>query len=162
MVFDFDACEYTDLIKTSIQALTFNDELNSIVDKYLDPVLVRATIFPETFTSNIKTSIVTAAEAKVNQAKAEVVTQLDSLSGNCVNRRLGEMEVGKDGSQRKLTGGLTFGNLATSIQTIEGVVSLPYLSIVLLLYFLFILDCTFDKISDCKRWAVPRSPRDFC
>lgn len=126
MVFDFDACKYTDLIKTSIQSLTFNGELNSIVDTYLDPVLDRATIFPETFTSSIKTSIVTVAEARVNQAKAEVVAQLDSLSGSCINRRLGEMEVGRDGSQRKLVGGLTFGNLATSIQVIEGVVSLSY------------------------------------
>lgn len=62
----------------------------------------------------------------MNQAKAEVVAQLDSLSGSCINRRLGEMEVGRDGSQRKLVGGLTFGNLATSIQVIEGVVSLSY------------------------------------
>lgn len=122
-MFDFDACDYTNLIKTSIQALTFSDELNSIVDKYLDPVLDRATIFPVEFTTNIKTVVASAAEVKVNEVKTAVITEIDALMGGCQRRRLGEIEVGQDGSQRMLQGGLTFGDLATSIEVIDGVVS---------------------------------------
>lgn len=123
VVFDFDACDYADLVKTSIMALTFTDELNSIVESYLDPVLDSATIFPEEFTDNIKSTIVSAAEAKVNEAKAAVITEIGALIGECQRRRLGEIEIGLDGSQRRLQGGLTFGGLAASIQVIDGVVS---------------------------------------
>lgn len=122
--FDFNACDYTDSIKTSIQAFTFTDELNSIVETHLDPVLDRATIFPESFATNITAAIVSAAEAKVNEAKASVIAQLDTLFENC-GRRLGEVaEVAQDGSQRMLGDGLKFSDLATSIQeAIDGVVS---------------------------------------
>lgn len=123
MLFDFDACDYTNLIKTSVQALSFTDELNSILEKYLDPVLGKSTIFPETFTNNLKTSTVAAAEAKVDEAKTAVIAQLDELAGGCVRRSLGETVLGQDGSQRMLTSGLTFGGLAASIQVIDGIVS---------------------------------------
>ena len=122
-MFDFDACDYTGLIKTSIEALTFTDELNSVVETYLDPVLDSAGIFPQEFTDNLKTSIVSEAEAKVNEAKAAVIAQIDALVVGCQRRRLGEIEVGQDGSQRMLEGGLTFGDLATSIQVLDGIVS---------------------------------------
>ena len=124
VVFDFDACEYTDLIKTSIQAFTFSDELNSILDKYLDPVLDKAMILPQSFSDNIKSVIVSAAESKVNEVKDSVNTHLGVLSGNCSRRHLGSMvEVEQDGAQRLLASGLTFADLAVSIQAIDGVVS---------------------------------------
>lgn len=123
MVFDFDACEYTNLIKTSIQALTFTDELNSIIDRYLNPVMSRASFFPESFTNNIKAAIVSTAGDKVNEVKTAVILSLDSLFGNCESRRLSEsIDVEQDGSQRILQGGLTFSDLAQSIEVINGVV----------------------------------------
>ena len=125
VIFDFDACEYTDFIKTSIQALTFSNQLNSILDTYLDPVLHKAIILPESFSDDVKSIIVTAAESKVNEVKNSVNAQLDVLFGNCVRRRLGNfVEVKQDGSERLLTTLSTFTDLAASIQSIvDGVVS---------------------------------------
>lgn len=139
MVFDFDACEYTNLIKTSFQAFTFADELNSILDTYLDPVLDKSTILPESFNDNIKSSIVSAAETKAIEVQNAVTARLDALLGSCGRRRLGDtVEVGRDGSQRLLTDGLTFGNLAASIQsTIDGVVSF-HLSDFVIVHSIFI------------------------
>lgn len=122
--FDFEVCDYTNLITTSIQALTFTDELNTIVDMTLNPVIERAPFLPSSFTDNVKSTIVSEAETKVNQVKSTIVAQLNSLLGNCARRRLGEMEVHQDGSQRMLVGGLNFGDLATSIEVIDGVVRL--------------------------------------
>ena len=103
--------------------MTFADEINSIIDTHLNPVLDRATFLPEPFTENLKSAIVSAAEAKVNEAKTAVITQIDALVVGCSRRSLGEIvEVGQDGSQRMLQGGLTFGDLATLIQVTEGVV----------------------------------------
>ena len=128
--FDFDACDYTGFIKNSIQAFTFTDKLNSIVETHLDPVLDEATIFPESFTNNIKSTIASTAEAKTNEAKTAVMAQLDTLYDNCKRHRLGEVaEVAQDGSQRMLGDGLKFSDLATSIQVIDGVVSLLILEL---------------------------------
>lgn len=161
VVFNFDACEYTNLIKTSIQALTFTDELNSIVDGTLDPVLDRATILPSPFVENVKSAIVVAAEIKVNEAKAAVIAQLDALFEGCEERRqLGErVEVEKDGSQRVLIGGLTFADLAPSIEIIDGLVSS-----LLLQFYTSQASANFTPAAcyniDCQCWALPRSPRD--
>ena len=70
-----------------------------------------------------KAEIVSAAETKVNEVKTAVVTQIDAVITGCSSRRLGEIEVNEDGSQRMLNGGLKFGDLATAIQVIDGVVS---------------------------------------
>ena len=70
-----------------------------------------------------KAEIVSAAETKVNEVKTAVVTQIDAVITGCSSRRLGEIEVNEDGSQRMLSGGLKFGDLATAIQVIDGVVS---------------------------------------
>ena len=121
--FDFEVCDYTNLITTSIEALTFTDELNTIVDMTLNPVIARAPFLPSSFTDNVKASIVSEAEAKVNEVKTEVISQLNSLLGNCAQRRLSQMKLNEDGSQRMLQGGLNFGDLATSIEVIDGVVS---------------------------------------
>jgi hypothetical protein len=121
--FDFEACDYTNLLTTSIEALTFTDELNTIVDMTLNPVIARAPFLPSSFTDNVKASIVSEAEAKVNEVKTEVISQLNSLLGNCARRRLSQMKLNEDGSQRMLQGGLNFGDLATSIEVIDGVVS---------------------------------------
>lgn len=84
-----------------------------------------ATILPATLAENIKSTIVTVAEARVNEVKTSVIAQLDSLFGSCRRRHLSEVaEVGQDGSQRILTGGLTFRDLASSVQVIDGVVSI--------------------------------------
>lgn len=124
VLFNFDACDYVNPIKASIQALTFTNEINYIVDAHLAPVRDRAAFLSEDFFNDLKSAIAPAAEAKVNEAKTAVITQLDALVVGCTRRRLGEMVVvGEDGSQRKLQGGLTFDDLATSIQMIEGVVS---------------------------------------
>ena len=122
--FDFEACDYTNLITTSIQALTFSDELNAVIDMTLNPVLARASFIPASIIDTVKSSIIPLAETKVNEVKDAVVSQLNALSGNCARRRLGEMEVHHDGSQRMLQGGLNFADLATSIEVIDGVVSL--------------------------------------
>ena len=124
MRFDFEACDYTSLISTSIQALTFSDELNDIVDTTLNPVLDKAPFLPTSFTDNVKSTITSAAQAKVNEVKAAVIAKLNALSGNCSRRRLGEIEVGQDGSQRMLQGGLNLNDLASSIEVVDGVVSL--------------------------------------
>lgn len=138
--------------------MTFTDEVNSIIDTHLDPVLDRATILPEQFTDNLKSDIVSAAEAKVNEAKTAVMTQIDALVAGCARRRLGEMvEVGQDGSQRTLQSGLTFGDLATSIQIIEGIVRS---------FFVLILGQSFSvaqydlhtfiiTLLDCDCWTLP-------
>ena len=91
-------------------------------------MLDRATILPESFTDNVKSAIVSAAEAKVNEAKTAVITRLDALFKGCERRRLGEVvEVKQDGSQRMLTGELAFSDLSQSIEVlVDGVVS--YLS----------------------------------
>ena len=151
VVFDFDACEYTALIKTSIQAFTFSNEINSIVETHLDPVLDRATIFPESFTHNIKSAIVSATEAKVNEAKAAVIAQLDALFESCGRRRLGEVaELPQDGSQRMLAAdGLKFGDLATSIQVIDGVVSFVVICLFFVL-FMYQVHLTFVLIQCCE------------
>ena len=94
------------------------------METYLDPVLDGATIFPQEFTDNVKTTIVSEAEAKVNEVKATVIAEIDALVGGCQRRLLGEIEVGKDGSQRMLQNGLTFESLAASIEVIDGIVSL--------------------------------------
>lgn len=70
-----------------------------------------------------KTEIVSAAETKVNEVKTAVITQIDVVITGCSRRLLREIEVNQDGSQRMLTEGLKFGDLATSIQVIDGVVS---------------------------------------
>ena len=87
--------------------------------------MTRAPFFPDSFTNNIKATIVSAADAKVNEVKTEVILSLDSLFANCERRRLGEsMEVAQDGSsQRILQSGLTFSDLTQSIEVIDGVVS---------------------------------------
>ena len=89
----------------------------------LDPVIGRAPFLPSSFTDNVKASIVSEAETKVNEVETKVISQLNSLLGNCARRRLSQMELTEDGSQRMLQGGLNFGDLATSIEVIEGVVS---------------------------------------
>lgn len=124
VVFDFDACDFKDSIISSVEAFTFTDELNSIIDANLNPVLDKAAILPAAFTDNIKSTIASAAEAKVNAVKSAVITQLNALSG-CSRRGLGATaRINRDGSQRMLTGGSTFNNLATSLEAVNGVVSL--------------------------------------
>ena len=94
---------------------------------------------PESFNDNIKSSIVSAAETKAIEVQNAVTTRLDALLGSCGRRRLGDtVEVGRDGSQRLLTDGLTFGNLAASIQsTVDGVVSF-HLSDFVIVHSIFI------------------------
>lgn len=122
--FDFDACDYTNPITTAIQSFAFADALESILHKHLDPALDEVTIFPVSFTDNIKSAIVSAAEVKVDEAKAAIVGQLGMLSEGCNRRHLGETEVQQDSSQRMLQGGLLFNDFAKSIEMIiEGVVS---------------------------------------
>lgn len=122
VVFDFDACDFTTRIITSIQAFTFADELNAIVDNAIDPVIAKAPFLPASFAYNVKSTIVSQASTKVNQVKAAVITRLNTLNGSC-SRRLSETEVQQDGSQRMLQTGRKFSDLAGSIQTINGVVS---------------------------------------
>lgn len=122
VLFDFDACDYTNLLKNSIKSLSFTGELNPILDTYLDPVLNRAPFLPEHFSDSVKAAIVFSADAKVNEVKGAIVSQLDALSGHCASRRLGLTEVEEDGSQRMLQKDLTFSSLAASINVL-GVVS---------------------------------------
>ena len=85
-------------------------------------MLDKAVILSESFSDDIKSVIVSAAESKVNEVKSWVTTQLDVLFDNCQkDRRLGDfIEVEQDGSQsRALSSGLTFANLAASIQIID-------------------------------------------
>ena len=126
VLFDFDACDYTKLLKNSIKSLSFMGELNSILDTYLDPVLNRTPFLPGQFSDSIKLAIVSSADAKVNEVKDVVVAKLDAFSGKCARRRLGVFEVNEDGSQRMLQNDFTFRSLAASIN-IFGVVSLWFL-----------------------------------
>eukprot|EP00956_Cyclotella_meneghiniana_P010293 scaffold14196_cov27-Cyclotella_meneghiniana.AAC.3 len=82
------------------------DELKSIIDANLNPVLERATttILPSAFIDNIKLNIVSKTEAKVNVVK---VPSLGAI-----------YEVNGDGSI--LTGGSTFYDVATSLEAIKG------------------------------------------
>ena len=123
VIFDFDACEYTELIKTSITAFTFSNEIDSILDTYLDPVLDKAVILSDSFGDDIKSVIVSTAESKVNEVKSQIITQLDAFFGDCAGAARDLAEIEQDGSQRILTNGLTFANLAASIQATDGVVS---------------------------------------
>lgn len=122
VLFDFDACDYTNLLKNSIKSLSLTGELNPILDTYLDPVLNRAPFLPEHFSDSVKAAIVFSADAKVNEVKGAIVSQLDALSGHCASRRLGLTQVEEDGSQRMLQKDLTFSSLAASINVL-GVVS---------------------------------------
>lgn len=122
--FDFDACDYTNPITTAIQSFAFADALESILHKHLDPALDEVTIFPVSFTDNIKSAIVSAAEVKVDHVQTKVIQHLEGLSRGCNRRHLGETEVQQDGTQRMLQGGLLFNDFAGSFEVIiEGVVS---------------------------------------
>ena len=123
VLFDFDMCDYTNLLKTSIQSLSFTGVLNTIIDTSLDPVLDKASFLPEDFTNDIKSTIVSAADTKVNEVKNTVVNQIGALIGNCARRRLGEIELSRGGSQRFPEADLTFNAFAASIQ-VMGVVEL--------------------------------------
>ena len=95
-------------------------------------MLDKAVILSDSFADDIKSVIVSTAESKVNEVKTQVIAQLDVLSGDCARRNLGDLaELELDGSQRILTNGLTFANLAASFQATDGVVSLVFLSALL-------------------------------
>ena len=64
----------------------------------------------------------------MNDVKTAVITQIDAVITGCLRRRLGKIEVNPDGSQRMLSGGLKFGDFATAIQVIDGVVSFQFVS----------------------------------
>ena len=97
-------------------------------------MLDKAVILSDSFADDIKSVIVSTAESKVNEVKTQVIAQLDVLSGDCARRNLGDFaELELDGSQRILTNGLTFSNLAASFQAADGVVSFMSLHILLVL-----------------------------
>lgn len=118
-------CNYTDKLKTSIESLSFSDELSDILDEYLDPALAKAPFIPSSLTANVKSTIVSAADSKVNQVKSFIVTKIDSFATECDARRLGEIEIDQFGSQRLLSSDLTFKDLSDAIESLSGVVSLP-------------------------------------
>lgn len=154
--FDFDACDYTNLIQTSIQSFVFTDELESIVDKHLDPMLEKVAIFPVTFTDNMKSSIASVAEAKVEIVKTKIVDHLTDLSAACERRLLGNTEVQQDGSQRMLQGLLLFSDFARSIEFLDGVVSSSHvLHHMLALWSLIVLTFSFMSYpTDCNGWTL--------
>ena len=115
VLFDFDACGYTRLLNNSIQSLSFNDELITIVDTVLDPVIAEQSFLPSTFTNPFKDAIVLTANTKVNQIKSAIIAEIDSLRTGC-GRRLGAIELNEDRSQRMLQSDLRFSVLAASIQ----------------------------------------------
>jgi hypothetical protein len=121
--FDFEACDSIELITTSVEALTFTDELNTIVDTTLDPVIANAPFLPPSFTDDLKASIVILAELKVNEVKAAIIAEISTLLGTCDRRRLEQMTLNEDGSQRMLQEDLNFAGIAKSIEAIDGVVS---------------------------------------
>lgn len=124
VLFNFNACDYTNLLKSSIQSLSFAGELNTIVNMALNPVIDRASFLPTQFTDTIKSTIVSTAEGKINEVKSTVISQINALAGGCARRRLGAMELNEDGSQRMLELDMTFNNLAGLIQTqVSNVVS---------------------------------------
>lgn len=116
-------CEFVDLIKTSIDQFGLSEELNTLLDKYFDPFLVKASFLPSTLTDIVKTTIATAAKEKVNEVKGRIVNELDGLVGTCSARRLGAIEINEDGTQRLLSNEFTFDALANTIKNFDGVES---------------------------------------
>ena len=122
--FNFDVCDFTDSLKSSIQSLAFSDELSDILDEYLGPALAKASFIPSSLTANVKSTIVSAADNKVNEVKGWIMAEIDSLFTQCQVRRLGEIEIDQFGSQRILSEDLTFKALSDAIESFTGVVSL--------------------------------------
>jgi hypothetical protein len=106
-------------MKTSIQCLEFSGELNSSIDRYLNPALFQAPFLPMEFTDYIKTTIASSATAKVNELKRTIDAQMDALNELCARRRLGAVELNEDGSQKILQNDLTFGALSTSVHVTD-------------------------------------------
>ena len=122
VVFDFDICEYVDLLQKSVQSISFDNEISTMIDKHFGPVLEK-TFLPQTFADPLKAAIATAASNKVNSVRNAIVSKIVSFVTECSSRRLGTMEIAQDESQRMLQQDLTFSALSVSVQGFPGVVS---------------------------------------
>ena len=125
VVFDFDICEYADLLYKSVESISFKDEISTMIDKHFGPVLEK-TFLPQNFTDPLKAAIATAASNKVNSVKSSLTNEFINFATSCGRRRrrLSE-EVAQYGSQRNLKQDLTFNSLTLSFEVkgLEGVVS---------------------------------------
>jgi hypothetical protein len=104
--------------------LSFSEELSDILGKYLDPALSKSSFLPSSIGPNIKSTIVTAADDKVNEVKNYTVAKIDEFAASCGARReLSKILIDGLAHQRMLSGDKSFKALSDLIESFDGVVS---------------------------------------
>jgi hypothetical protein len=118
--FDFDICSLKNDLINSVKSFEIGDELDLIVDRYITS-RIGGTILDgnSSVIDEVKTFISGQACTVANRIKTNITNLIESIS--CVRRRLDEMEIDQDGSQRLLSTDKTFAYLVKQILLIEGV-----------------------------------------
>ncbi len=114
-------CSFQADLLRSLKSFDFDDELGRILDRYVVP-LINGTIFAGDMAiiTEVKSFVLNEAKTEANQIKDRIA---ELIEGFHCNRRLDEVDIGYDGSQRMVQADQTFGSLVDQILVFEGVQS---------------------------------------
>ncbi len=109
-----------DLLK-SLKSFDFGDELGHILDRYVAP-LINGTIFAGDMAviTEVKSFVLDEAKTKANQIKSSIANLIEGFP---CDRRLDEVDISYDGSQRMMHVDQTLGSLVDQILDFNGVQS---------------------------------------
>jgi len=113
--FNFDICRLKNDLIDSVNSFEIDDKLGLLIYGYFGAAIFEGGL---DVVNEIKTFLQGHAKDEANRIKTEIADQISAIS---CNRRLTEIEIDEDGTQRLLLQDTSFNDLVDQVRTIFGV-----------------------------------------